>query len=372
MYFKIAKKEFLDKLSIVSRAISVNSPLPSLQGIKLNVKEDRLLLTASDMDITIQITIEKNEDNGLVIEETGDIVLDSKYIVDMIRKIDADTVEVETVDGLLLKISGEAVNFELNGINSENYPLIDLSKPDERFTIGGDLLKEIVTQTCFATSDKENRPVLNGVNMHYEDNKLTCVATDTYRLSQKILYLEDNHNFNITVPAKTLNEVAKIIGSDKEVEIAVSDRKIMFDMENIIIQTRLIDSAYPDTGRLIQPHFDYELVVDARSILNAIDRASFIKNDDGVSIIRMEIDENEVIVTSKASEVESVEKIIPVSYTGSKLNISFKGSYVYEAVRALNTFQIKMSFNGEMKPFILTAIDSDDVIELVSPIRTFA
>lgn len=372
MYFKIAKKEFLDKLSIVSRAISVNSPLPSLQGIKLNVKEDRLLLTASDMDISIQITIERNETNELVIEETGDIILDSKYIVDMIRKIDAEVVEVETVDGLLIKISGEVVNFELNGINSDNYPLLDFSKPEERFTVNADTLKEIVSQTCFATSDKEARPVLTGVNMHYENNKLTCVATDTYRLSQKIIYMDEEHNFNITVPAKTLNEVAKIIGGDKQVEIAVSDKKILFDIENIIIQTRLIDSAYPDTARLIQPHFDYELVVDARSILNAIDRASFIKNDDGVSIIRMEINEDEVIVTSKAAEVESVEKLVPVSYTGNKLNISFKGSYVYEAVRALNTFQIKMCFNGEMKPFILTSIDRDDVLELVSPIRTFA
>ena len=290
----------------------------------------------------------------------------------MIRKIDAETVEVETVDGLLMKISGEVVNFELNGISSDNYPLLDFSKPDEKFIINADLLKEIVSQTCFATSDKETRPVLTGVNMHYENNKLTCVATDTYRLSQKELFMDEEHNFNITVPAKTLNEAAKIISSGKDVEIAVSDKKILFDLGNIIIQTRLIDSAYPDTARLIQPSFDYELVVDARSILNAIDRASFIKNDDGVSIIRMEINEDEVIVTSKASEVESVEKIVPISYEGNKLTISFKGSYVYEAVRALNSFQIKMKFNGEMKPFILTSTDDSGVLELVSPIRTFA
>lgn len=372
MYFKISKKEFLDGLSIVSRAISVNSPLPALQGIKLNVRQDRLLLTASDMDISIQVTIEKNDDNALHVEQPGDIILDSKYIVDMIRKIDAENVEVETVDGLLLKISGDVVNFELNGISSDNYPLLDFSKPEEKFIINSDLFKEIVSQTCFAASDKETRPVLTGVNMHYEGEKLTCVATDTYRLSQKVLYMNENHDFNITVPAKTMNEVAKILGGDKEVEISVSDKKILFDLGNVIIQTRLIDSGYPDTARLIQPHFDYELVVDARSILNAIDRASFIKNDDGVSIIRLDINEEEVIVTSKAAEVESVERITPISYTGNKLNISFKGSYVYEAVRALNAFQIKMCFNGEMKPFIMTSVDNQDVLELVSPIRTFA
>ncbi len=371
MYFKISKKDFLDSLSIVSRAISLNSPLPALQGIKLNVKNDKLLLTASDMDISIQSIIEKTDDNNLVIEETGDIILDSKYILDMIRKIDSDIIEIETVDGLLLKISGDQVNFELNGINSDNYPLLDFSKPEEKFIIKADLLKEIVNQTCFATSDKETRPVLTGVNMNHEGNKLVCVATDSYRLAQKTVYMDEEHNFNITVPSKTLNEVARIVAGDKEIEVAVSDKKILFDLDNTIIQTRLIDGVYPETTKLIPTSFNYELVVDAKSILNAIDRASFIKND-GVSIVKCDLSSNEVIVTSKSLEVESVEKIYPISYEGENLSISFKGSYVYDAVRALNAFQIKICFGGEMKPFVLTAVDNNDVIQLVLPIRTYA
>lgn len=371
MYFKISKKEFLDGLSTVSRAISLNSPLPALQGIKLNVKSNKLLLTASDMDISIQVCIKKNEDNNLLVEEVGDIILDSKYIVDMVRKIDSDIVEVETVDGLLIKISGDSVNFELNGINSDNYPLLDFSKPEEKFIIKADLLKEIVSQTCFATSDKETKPVLTGVNLNYDDNKLTCVATDSYRLAKKVVYMDENHSFNITVPAKTLNEVSKIIAGDDDVIVAVSEKKILFDLENTIIQTRLIDGVYPETARLIPTKFDYELVVDARNILNAIDRASFIKND-GVSIVKCDLSSSEVIVSSKSLEVESVEKIYPVSYEGDDLSISFKGSYVYEAVRALNSFQIKICFGGDMKPFVLTAVDNDDVIQLVLPIRTYA
>ena len=115
MHFKVAKKQLLDGLNIVSRAVSLNSPLPSLHGILLVVKEDFIQMTASDLDISIQVKIVKNEDSHLEVAETGEIILDSKYILDMIRKIDSDEVEVEIIDGLLTKISGTSVNFEIWG-----------------------------------------------------------------------------------------------------------------------------------------------------------------------------------------------------------------------------------------------------------------
>ena len=371
MHFKVAKKQLLDGLNIVSRAVSLNSPLPSLHGILLVVKEDYIQLTASDLDISIQVKIVNSEDSKLEVAETGDIILDSKYILDMIRKIDSDEVEVEIIDGLLTKISGASVNFEINGIKAENYPLIDFSKPENTFYLKSDELKELISQTCFATSDKETRPVLTGLNLKAENGEMKCVATDSYRLAQKIMYMEDNDSFNITIPAKSLNEVAKVLNNNEEIEISISDKKVLFSMENVLIQTRLIEGSYPETSRLIPQNFNYELVVDARDILSAIDRASFIKNE-GVSIIKMDISASEIVITSRSSEVGSVETITPVSYVGDNLSISFKGQYVYEAIRALNAFQIKIQFGGEMKPFIIKSVDDDEVLQLVLPIRTYA
>lgn len=371
MYFKVSKDEFLNGLNVVSRAVSVNSPLPALHGIKIAVKEGELELTASDMDISMQIRIVPSEDTTLVVQDPGEIVLESRYIVDMIRKIDSDMVEVEIVDGCLTRISGGAVNFELNGTRGDDYPLIDFTRPQEHFSIAASLLKDLIAQTCFATSDKETKPVLTGLNLRCEGNLLTGVATDSYRLARKEVTLEQEHHFNITVPAKSLNEVARIIDGDAEVDVAISDKKALFTVGSCLIQTRLIDGTYPETARLIPQQFDYELTVDARDILSAIDRASFIKND-GVSIIRMQLTADEVVISSKSTEVGSVEHLHPIQYVGKPLNISFKGQYVYEAVRALNAFQIKIQFGGEMKPFVLRSTDRDDILQLVLPIRTYA
>ena len=371
MYFRIAKNELLNKLNIVSRAVSINSPLPSLHGIKLSVDENSVELTASNMDISIKALITPNEENKLEIATAGSVILEARYIVDMIRKIDADMVEMEIIDGSLTKIRGNSVNFDLNGSKASNYPLIDFEKKGDCLELKGDLLKDIIFQTCFATSDKENRPALTGLNLKCEGNKLTCVATDSYRLAQKIIYLEDDHNFRITVPAKSLNEIAKILTGENEVKLYVSNNKLLVEIDDILIQTRLIEGDYPETGRLIPTSHSHELVIDARNMLTAIDRASFIKND-GVSIIKMEMSSDEIVISSKANEVGSVERITPISYNGDNLSISFKGQHVYEAVRALNTDKITIQFGGNMKVFVLKAADSDDVIQLVTPIRTYA
>lgn len=371
MFFKINKKEFLDNINIVSRAVSINSPLPVLHNIKLTVKKDYVQLTASDSDISIQTSIYANNNSSLEIKDEGNILLDGKYLSDVIRKIDSETVEVEILDGYLTSIRGNAIKFELNGIKADNYPLIDFNKPEQQFTLKTETLKNIISQTCFATSDKETRPVLTGLNISCVGNKLTCVATDSYRLAEKIIELDKPHNFNITVPAKNLYDISKIMSFEGDVNIAISDKKILFEIGDVIVQTRLIDGLYPETSKLIPTEFAHELVVDSRDLLNALDRASFIKYD-GICIIRMEITENEISISTKSNEIVSNEKIIPISYVGQPFSIAFKGNYVYDAVKALNAFQVKIKFSGSMKPFILKATDEENVLQLVLPINTYA
>ena len=132
MFFNINKKLFSDGLNIVSKAVSLNSPLPVYHNIKLSVKDDYIQLTASDGDISIETIINKENDN-LSINSTGDILLDGRYFSDMIRKVDSDTVDVEIIDGNLCSIRGSAVSFEITGVNAQEFPLIQFNKPDNYF-----------------------------------------------------------------------------------------------------------------------------------------------------------------------------------------------------------------------------------------------
>ncbi|MDP2815006.1 MAG: DNA polymerase III subunit beta [Erysipelotrichaceae bacterium] len=373
MDFRISKRAFYNALSAVARAISANSPLPSLSGIKIEVSSEEIVLTGSDSEISIQKRLLKGEDDFVLdIKEPGSIVIEAKYILEIVRKIDADEIHVEIIDGSLTKISGHSAEFNINGMKAVDYPMIDFSKPQKQFTIEADVLAKIINQTSFATSDKETRPVLTGVNFKAEGNRLECVATDSYRLARKIVSLSESNHFNITIPSKALSEIVKTIERDSNVLVCVSDKKAQFWIDHTVIQTRLIDGVYPETGRLIPSEFMYELTVDTRDMLNAIDRASFIKSE-GISIIKLSASEKEIVISSKSQEVgSSTEKLTAIQYKGKPLEISFSGRYVFDAIRVLNGPIVKIEFCGEMKPFIIRNMDDDSVLQLVLPVRTYS
>lgn len=368
MHFKVNKKEFSDAINIVSKAVSQNSPLPVLHNVKLSVKDDYIQLTASDGDISIETMIK--DSNVLNIISSGDILLDGKYLNDMIRKIDSETIEIELMESNLCSVKGNAVNFELSAINAQDYPAINFDEPDDNFYLDVNTFKEIIFQTCFAASDKETKPILTGVNFNCEGHKLICVASDSYRLAQKEIYIENEHNFNITIPAKNLIDISRILNVDDNIKIAIDDKKALFMFDNVLVQTRLIDGLFPEVSRLIPTTYLYELVIDAREILNALDRASFIKSE-GIYIVRLQINENNIMITSKSDDIISQEFISLISYNGDKFDVSFKGNYLYDAIRALNTYEVKICFSGEKKPFIIKSNNEDKVLQLVLPIKTY-
>ncbi len=372
MNFKISKKEFLDALSLSSRAISSTTPLPSLSGIKFICDEQGLTLISSDSNISIRTTISCGDDNALLVYENGEIVLEARYILEMVRKIDSDFINVETIDGTLVKISGGKSEFKVNGMNAEDYPNINFeSREQEPFKMETALFEQIVNETSFACSDKETRPVLTGVNFRAHDHKLHINATDSYRLASKTIDIDKDLNFNITVPSKYLNEVCHAISNEKEVNILFDNQKISFVFGPSLIQTRLLDDEFPDTARLIPVTFQQKLKVSGKDMIRAIDRCLFIKSD-GKNTIKMSLDADKLELTSSnQTMLSSFETISFISYEGSPLEISCSGKYIQDALKAIDGDEVTINFSGELKPMVVKKDGDDSLIQLISPVRTY-
>lgn len=291
MHFKIKRIKLLNALAKATRAVSVRSPLPVLTGIKFDLQAHQLILTGSDSDITIQTIID--EDDDLVILKEGAVVLNSRYIFDIVRKINSDDIEIEIIDGLLTRIKGSQIEYSLNGTDAIEYPRIDLSKTGTHFIMNALVLKDIIGETKFAASDKETRPILTGINFKAHDHVLEVVATDSYRLAKKIISIDEDVTFNITIPKLSLDEISKIIEKNELIELYVSERKVLFVFDKNIIQTRLIDGSYPDTARLIPLEFDYELDINRADLLNAIDRVSLLLNEQN-NIVKLDMSNEQV------------------------------------------------------------------------------
>lgn len=371
MKFKIAKKELLDALTLASRAISSTTPLPSLSGIKILCSNNSLTLISSDSNISIKTEIENNDSNTLTIDSEGGIVIDAKYLVEIVRKIDSDFINFEIIDGLLVKIFGGSSEFKINGMNVNDYPEISFDiDVKKNFSFKTNILNSLIDQTSFACSDKETRPVLTGVNFKAEGNKLFVNATDSYRLASKTIDLDNNLQFNITVPAKYLNEVYHSIDNTEEVSINISNQKISFIFNNSIIQTRLLDDAFPDTSRLIPNSFTQKLLISSKVLINSLDRSSFIKSD-GKNIVKLSISSKGIDLNSSNQMGSSFDQISVISYEGNPLEISCSGKYLIDAIRAIDCENVLIKFSGELKPIIITDESDDSLIQLISPVRTY-
>ena len=373
MRFIISREVLEDALNIVSKAVTNKTPIAVLTGIKFDLDEKGLTLTGSDTDLSISTFVPAtvNEEQNITIFSTGSCVLNAKYVTEIVRKMDSDRIEFELVDSTLVKINDQKSNFSLNSINVADFPFIDFYFDNNVVTLKGEVLKQVIAQTIFATSLKETRPILTGINFRIDGNTLEAVATDTYRLAKKKITLGDSAYVNVTIPSKSLNEVSKIITGNEEVTMDFFEKKVLFKVGNTIVSTRVINGVYPDTSRLIPENFDYRLTTLTSDFVGAVDRASLLSSD-GNNIVKLSMNNDRVELSSRSQETGSVvEKIGNYEFSGNKLDISFSAQYIQDAIKAIGSNEVELSFTSEMKPFIVKNKEDNSVVQLVLPVRTY-
>ena len=178
MKLTIKKDLLLEALNKVSKAISTKNLIPVLAGIKFELKKKKLTLTASDNDITIQTTINCNSDDDFTVESEGSIIIQGKYVLDIVRKLPDKYINIEVVDELKILIYTENSEFNLNGISESEYPNIGLEESKKKVNIKAGVFKSIVNQTAFASSNEESKPVLTGIIFNIVGDVLECNSTD--------------------------------------------------------------------------------------------------------------------------------------------------------------------------------------------------
>ncbi len=374
MKFKINRQVLLANLNKVQRAVNSKNPYLALTGIKFTLQDDQLELIGSNNDLSIRCIIKKGiqDEQVFEIEETGSAVINEKIICDIIKKIDSDVVEIMVTDNTA-KIKSENSIFNINTIPSTDYPSFDFTFIGQPLSMDALELKTVLDQTLFACSDKESRPILTGLNISCSNNKLEFVATDTYRLSKKIVDTDYAESFRVTIAKVSLDEINRIIELGSLVHIYITDKKATFDLGDCTIITRLINGTYPDTSRLIPEQFDQILTINNSSLINSVDRVSILLNERN-DIVKLNMKEDEVFISSKNSEAGSaIEKISAedYGYEGNPLIISFSGHYLTEAARALNSEEISLHFTGDMKPIIIKSKTNSNLIQLILPVRTY-
>lgn len=372
MNFIIKKELLLENLNNVSKAISNKNIIPILGGVKLDLSEEGLYLTCSDNEITIRSFIEKKDIEK--INNKGSIVIIGRYFIELIRKIPSDLIEIIT-DGLNLTISTINGEYNLNGMNPDEFPDKSLELSKNLIKIDKNVIKNIINQTSFAISNQESRPILTGINFKIKDRIIECVATDSYRLSKKIINIEEkiDEEVNLVIPGRNLIELSKIINEENEkIEMHIFSNNVLFKFDNIIFQSRLLNGNYPDTSKLIIIEPTLKIKVNTEDLYNAIDRASLLTSEKDKNVINMEIKDKEVVISSTSQEIGKIEERIIVEKDNNVLlNISYSSKYMMEALRTIKSEYTSILLSGEIKPIILKSTEEDNLIQLIVPIKTF-
>ena len=373
MNFSINKDLLLNNLLVAQKALSSKTPNPALQGIYMEAKNNVLTIITSNSDISIKLEI---KDPSLNIELEGEGLIPGRYFIDIVRKLNSETISLSIIEDNILRILVDRSDITLNMMDINDYPNLKFELKDKPIVFDAKNLKAIIKQTTFATSTVENRPILTGVNLKVKENKLIAVSTDSFRLSQKqIIIPEDFGNINIIVPGKSLDELLKVIENENEnVELHLDNNKVLFKLGNVLFQSRLLEGNYPETSRLIPSEFPIILQFNKEDLISRIERAALLSNKEGNnSIVKLLLKPSGVVeISSNYPEIGKVlEEIYPLeNVTGASLKIAFSSKYFLDALKTFTSEEVSVKFTGEIRPFIMETAQDEGLVELILPVRT--
>ena len=380
MKFTINRPAFISQLNNVLRAISSKTTIPILTGLKMVVDKERIVLTGSNSDITIESVIDaSNPDYDLTVEDPGAIVLPARFFSEIVKKLPDKQVTIEVTSGFQADITSGTAKLQINGQDAENFPHLPEVETDKTITLPNDVLKEVIRQTVIAVSKQESRPILAGIHITLHDGLLTAVATDSHRLAQRKVALNDVDNgidFDVIIPGKSMNELSGMISDvDEDVQVQVTENQILFIFGNTHFYSRLLEGNYPETSQLIPKTADTTVELDAGSFLASIERASLLSHESRNDVVKLTLkpSENLVRISSDSPDIGTVEEeVATTSLDGNDLEISFNPNYMKDALRSFGQTTVKISFTSPLRPFTLVPTeDGENFVHLITPVRTF-
>lgn len=361
-------------LNIVSRAVGARSTLPVLSNVLLATDNGRLRLAATNLELGITAWI------GASVEEDGAITVPARTLNDLINTLSPERVDMDVAvrtNSLHLKCGATTAN--IKGIDAQDFPIMPQpGEGDESLPIPADALREMIALVAFAAARDDSRPVLTGVSINFQDGLLTMAAADGFRLSVREIPIEAEYygSFNLVVPAKTLQELARIIDDQDEVVHLVLPQErsqVIFHMNNIEVVTQLIDGAFPDYRQIIPRESPTKTVVDTVSLLQACRRADIFAREANHTV-RMSVEPQDGMagilrVSAQSSETGENEVQLDASIEGDPMEIAFNVRYLIDVLNVVHYDRVMIGTTSADKPGVLRPVTEDRFTHVVMPMH---
>ena len=348
MKIKIIRSKFIEGLKKVQNIVAGKGSLQIIQNAMLEANDGKLSLVTTDIDISIKSTVDCE------VVEAGATTLPVKLLFSTISSCAEGVVELETDFQERARISAGSAAFKLSGMNVADFPALPSTENAFAYELPQATLREMLRKTSYAVSQDETRKTLKGVLMSFKDGKLTMVATDGRRLA----LVEHEIEFpaaaekDIILPSKVVSELQRSLSGDGEVKITIEKTRVAFNLGETQIYSKLLDEIYPNYRQVIPQSCSQKIEVDRKLLLDAIDRASVMMMEESSST-RLTFDSNQLLVSSVAADIGEAKDIVPIKYSGEKIEIVFNPSYVKDPLKAIDEDEITIELNNGSSPAII-------------------
>ncbi len=364
MKFTCNKSELSEAIGNVSRAVSQKSTIPALEGIKVKIMNEKLELTAYNLELGIRTSI------NATTEGDGEFVVSTRLFSEFTRRMSGDVISFDIDENLVINISCSATECSISAMSAEEYPDLPVVDSQRSFTIKQSILRSMINQTSYAASTNESKPVMTGELFDIEDGNFNMVAIDGFRLAIRCEKSGCQEKYHFVVPKKALTEVSTLIkdDSDKDCVICTNDRHIIFEIDNVIVISRLLEGTFHNYRLSIPTGYKTEVIISKRDFSTCLERCSLLLDEKNKSPIRCEIGNGAVKISCRTG-IGRISDSIPADISGETVTIGFNNKLILEALRAAEGDKLKIRFNGAMKVIEILPMDGESYIYLVMPIQ---
>ncbi len=363
MKFICETQKFSEICSNVQRSVSSKSTIPSIEGILITTTENSVTVTGYDLEVGVITSIPAQ------VSEQGSIILNAKILCDILRSLPSEEVSIEADERMTAKIKSGDAEFSLLGINSNEYPELPSVNSTFPIVVKGAVLKDMIRKTIFAAAENDSKIVHTGVRFEISNNLIRLVAVDGFRLAirnEEIDYVGDEQIF--VVPKKALNEIIKLVNEDTPVSMNIGKRHIVFEVNNYIIVSRLLDGEFLNYKSAISINETTTVNVNTRLLISSIERTSIVITDRTKSPIRCIFDDDLIKISAITTMGASNDRV-PAKIEGNKIEIGFNNRFLIDALRVCDTDEVKIRLASPVLPIIIEPKEGNSFLFLVLPVK---
>src|SRR5215831_16926157 len=348
-----SREELTQKLAIVARGISTRTAVQILGGVLLDEEDGRLMLAATDMELSLRASLEAQ------VEGQGAVVVPGRLLVELTRLLpDAEVSIEQRADEGVIHIRSGPFESRLNTYTAEDFPRLPDVESLERHAVDRDALLETISRVSRSASRDESRPVLTGILVRFEPGKLVMAATDSYRLSVKETPIEaEVPELEAIIPARALEELRRIATGGEELRLAMQENQVVFGVDGTWLTTRRIDGQFPNYRQLLPEVFEHQVRLPRDELLEVVRRTAVMAQRN--SPLRLRFSEGELTVSAQTQDVGESRETLPITFSGEPLEIGFNPDFLRDGIESAEGNELTLKLINPLRPGLIQGSGDD-------------